>query len=57
MTYLVVGKLYFAFWVNFTLEILTEFCQFHPKLSQTRTKFEGKRRRGDGMRRETYLVF
>ena len=33
----------FAFWVNFTLKDLTEFGQFHPKRSQTRTKFEVKR--------------
>ena len=36
-------KINFIFWVNFTLKDLTEFCQFHPKHSQTRTKFEGKR--------------
>ena len=36
-------KINLLFWINFTLKVLTEFCQFHPKHSQTWTKFEGKR--------------
>ena len=36
-------KMNFAFWVNFMLKDLSEFWQFYPKHSKTRTKFEGKR--------------
>ena len=36
-------KLNFVSWVNFTLKDLTKFCQFHPKHSQTTTKFENRR--------------
>ena len=41
----------FVFWVNFTLKVLSELCQFYPKHSQTRTKFEGKRHWWDKKRK------